>query len=117
MRLILSEVITVTQVIPSAHDLLGSGGRGRESLLELEGLLFILGKSPRLWLFQMPSRLATESGTELGTRQPPLPGVTWGPCVKSSWPDTTQRAAAIKVDLSVSQEGYLLELFLKQFDA
>lgn len=114
MRFVLSEVIRVTQVIQSAHDLLGSGqgqggSPGSESLLSLE--------SPLLWLFQMPSRLAAEGGTELGTWQPPLPGVAWGPCVESSWPDTTQRAAAIKVDLSVSQEGYLLELFLKQFDA
>lgn len=53
----------------------------------------------------------------MGTWQAPLPGVTWSPCVKSSWADTVQRAGAIKVDLSVSQEGYLLELFLKQFDA
>lgn len=65
----------------------------------------------------MASRQAAESGTQWGTRQPPLPEVAWGPYVKSSWPDIVQRAGAIKVDLSVSQEGYLLELFLKQFDA
>lgn len=87
-------------------------GQGGSPDSEPVNLLFILGNThfPG-WhgLLQMASRLATESGTEWGTRQPPLPGVAWGACMKSSWPDIVQGAGAIKVDLSVSQEGYLLE--------
>lgn len=115
-----------------------SSVKSSESLRGLEVLMTFLdpgagsGKVSWLWAcgsplypWEMPISVAgmgcskwhPGSGTARGTWLSPLPGVAWGPCVKSSWPDTAQRAAAIKVHLSVSQEGYLLELFLKQFDA
>lgn len=87
-------------------------GQGGSPDSEPVSLLFILGKYPLLWL-----AWAAPNGIQAGYREwhrmgdmaAPLPGVAWGPCVKSSWPDIIQRAGAIKVDLSVSQEGYLLE--------
>lgn len=45
-----------------------------------------------------------------------------GSLLSLGWPrvvdlGTVQRGVAIQVDLSVCPEGYLVELFLKQFDA